>query len=184
MKKFLIILILVSCWMFFISPAIAGNLNLSMVQPGDILLGYNSSSLRVRSGCVYYTHAALVVSKNMTIETLGENYPNNTVQSYPITNWVKWFQKGLFTRVAILRVNTSDANKRAALFKAYGEWGKSYYWFAIKTYPMFEHNCSSLVWYSYKYGANVDIDYNGGTLVLPDDIALDNDVYYISVQNY
>lgn len=181
-KVFVFLLVLAGFWMFAFSSASAANLDLSMVQPGDILLGYNSSSLRVRSGCVYYTHAALVVSKNMTIETLGESYPNDTVQGYSITNWAGWFKKGLFTRVAVLRVNTSDANRKKALLKAYGEYYKSYMWSTRKSDSMLYHSCSSLVWYAYKYGANIDLDYNGGGYVLPDDIAFDNDIKYISVQ--
>lgn len=44
------------------------------------------------------------------------------------------------------------------------------------------HNCSSLIWWAYKWGA-VDIDGNGGTTIIPDDIVIDNDTKCVSVQN-
>ncbi len=178
-----VILVLVSCVMFLTSPAMAANLDLSMVQPGDILLGRNPNAGQAWNNASYYTHVALVISKNMTIETLGENFPNNTVQGYSITNWADWFKKGLFTRVAVLRVNTSDANKKAALLKAYGEYGKGYSISPFKSSNMVKHSCCSLIWYAYRYSSGgIDLDCNGGSYIVPDDISLDDNIIYVSVQ--
>lgn len=185
MKKLLgMMLVLTGCAMFFISPALAANLDLSMVQPGDILLGRNPNSLRAQSGYSYYTHAALAVSKNMTIEVLGFG---SQVQGYPISNWVKDFQDGDWSVVAILRVKTTTSLRNAAVKKAYGEYGKYYYFFPGTSYnsvsePYF-HACSTLIWYAYMWGAGINLDYNNGGWIQPDDIALDDNVQYLRVQS-
>lgn len=51
-----------------------------------------------------------------------------------------------------------------------------------KSSNMAKHSCCSLVWYAYRYTSWIDLDFNGGSYIVPDDIALDNDVQYISVQ--
>ncbi|MFH0854208.1 MAG: YiiX/YebB-like N1pC/P60 family cysteine hydrolase [bacterium] len=186
-KKFLgLAIVVLFFWMVLVPAAVfAQTLNLSMVQPGDILLGRNPNAMHAWNNASYYTHAALVVSKNMTIETLGNNFPNNTVQGYSITNWINWFKSGLFTRVVILRVDTSEANRKTALLKAYGEYGKTYSIFPFKNSTMTKHSCCSLVWYAYRYSpSGIDLDYNGGSYIVPDDIALDNDIKYVSIQGY
>src|SRR4030042_2091418 len=184
-KKFLGIAVALVIGMFFVPANVfAQTLNLSMVQPGDILLGRNPNSLRAQYGYSYYTHAALVVSKNMTIEVLGFG---SKVQGYPISNWLKDFQDGDWSVVAVLRVKTSNYLRNAAVKKAYGEYGKYYYFFPGTSYnsvsePYF-HACSPLIWYAYMWGAGINLDYNNGGWIQPDDIALDNNVQYLSVQS-
>ncbi|MFH1030521.1 MAG: YiiX/YebB-like N1pC/P60 family cysteine hydrolase, partial [bacterium] len=183
-KKFLGIVVIVSLFlgigMIFVPTVVAQTLDLSMVQPGDILLGRNPNA--GQTAITYYTHAALVIDRNVTIEIRGNGY---TVDVYPITDWAGWFKNKAFTRVAILRVNNASSyHKEAAINKAKEAWGKPYWWiYPLSKFPNPQyHYCSSLVWHAYRWGVAIDLDYNGGSYVLPDDIALDNDIKYISVQ--
>lgn len=158
----------------------AKNLDLSMVQSGDILLGRNPNSTHLDT--CYFTHAALVVDKNTTIEILGEGY---YVDFYSITNWIKDFQDGDYTRVVVLRVkNISSYHITAAINKAKEQWGKGYGWlWSFAKYPYTPyHYCSSLIYNAYKWGIWIDLDCNGGPYVLPDDIFSDSDVKLISIQ--
>ncbi len=137
-----VILVLVSCVMFLTSPAMAANLDLSMVQPGDILLGRNPNA--GQATITYYTHAALVVDRNTTIEIRGDGY---AVDIYSITDWANWFKNGAFTRVTILRVkNASSYHTEVAINKAKEEWGVPYWWkYPLSKFPNPQyHYCSSL----------------------------------------
>ena len=63
----------------------------------------------------------------------------------------------------------------SATFTAYHQLGKPYNWNIWNKWDTTKYYCSQLVWRAY-YDNGVNIDSDGGSSVLPDDIYLDNDL--------
>ncbi|OGF20386.1 hypothetical protein A2Y83_01150 [Candidatus Falkowbacteria bacterium RBG_13_39_14] len=141
MRKLVRVIFLALIMLSSFSPVLAKDLDLSMVIPGDIILGRAPTADHAKD--TYYTHAALVVDKNTTIEILGKGY---YVDIYPISNWKTLFQRSYYQKVVVLRVkDISDYHRTAAINKAKEQWGKPYSW----KYPYVKfpnpgyHYCSS-----------------------------------------
>ena len=164
-------------------------LDLSMVRMGDILLGRAPDAKWSKYWPSYYTHAALVLDRNTTLEIRG---PGQTVEVYPISEWCEDFGR-YYSRVTVLRVDTSDSARQAAINKGKELYGTTFvdpgnpidwHFATLAKFPNpVTLYCSALVFHGYKWGASIDIDADGGVVVWPDDIAVDDDVQYISVQN-
>ncbi|WP_339365630.1 hypothetical protein, partial [Vallitalea maricola] len=87
------------------------------------------------------------------------------------------YYRDAFDQVYCAYVKNHDSDELNALNKAKSEAniGEKYSVLSLKSNTS-KWYCSKVAWYGYKYGANVDIDCNGGLFVKPVDIYKDSDV--------
>ncbi|MFI3254233.1 MAG: hypothetical protein R3Y63_07815 [Eubacteriales bacterium] len=146
------------------------------LQEGDILLTPNSHCFGWRQG-----HAALVVDEeNMeTIESavLGQN-----------SSYRSWYQWHGFPAVLILRPKEEEVIQEAVLsakeYLSDVPYNLTVGFLFPKNLPDDEMaqgtHCAHLVWQAYAW-AGLDLDYNGGTIVAPKDIALSENLEVVQI---
>ncbi|GMQ63595.1 hypothetical protein [Vallitalea maricola] len=87
------------------------------------------------------------------------------------------YYRDAFDQVHCCYVKNHDSDEQSALDKAQAEAnvGEDYSLKTLKSNTS-KWYCSKVVWYGYKHGADVDIDYDGGPFVFPVDIYNDGDI--------
>ncbi len=81
----------------------------------------------------------------------------------------------------ILRVSTTVENRTAAVNYARQQARKPYNYNWLDKYRQDKFYCSQLVWASYYWTANIDLDSNGGLAVSPDNLFWDNNAYSVAI---
>ena len=81
----------------------------------------------------------------------------------------------------ILRVDTANETRTAAVNYARQQARKPYNYNWLDKYRQDKFYCSQLVWASYYWTANIDLDSNGGLAVSPDNLFWDNNAYSVAI---
>ena len=151
----------------------------SGIIPGDLVIGHSDSSDWYIPG--YWTHIGIIgwYDSNINDWIVIEAY--NPIELVSLKDFMKRYDT-----VAVLRVNTNDAIRQAAVSFAYQQLGKPYD-YEIYTKHVYgdKYYCSELVWAAYKAVGGPDIDKNPGWSwtyaygVAPQEIYDDGDTYTI-----
>lgn len=128
------------------------NLDLSLLQPGDILLGGNPGS-----SYGLFTHAGLYVGNSQVVDM----YISTGVYLTEAKNYQRYYNWA-----AILRVKASPDQKRAAVDYALTQVGKPFFILAPKKENGLWY-CSKLIWQAY-LTQGIDLDALNSYWVLPD----------------
>jgi uncharacterized protein YycO len=152
--------------------------------PGDIVIGHNPLTDLIIPG--YWTHTGMIAyyDYNAGDWVVVEAWDDpSEVRLVYLSDFLKRYDT-----VAVLRVNTNDYIRQAAVNFALQQLGKPYDW-AWYTKEVYgdSYYCSELVWASYMAasGGAVDIDANPGFTwkylngVAPQEIYDDDDTYVI-----
>ncbi|MDH7578985.1 MAG: YiiX/YebB-like N1pC/P60 family cysteine hydrolase [Bacillota bacterium] len=130
---------------------VPNSLNLSLLQPGDILLGGNSGG---SYGC--FTHAGLYIGNNKVVDMyISTGVYITEAETYHQYDWA-----------AILRVKAEPSQKKAVVSYVSKEVGSPFF---ILT-PKAENGlwyCTKLIWYAYLQ-QGVDLDFFKSYWVIPD----------------
>ncbi len=189
MRREVIALVLLSVTLFVFTPAFSsssssdGSANYSHpyptgLIPGDIAIGHSDNTDKIIPG--YWTHTGIVGWWDSSRQDWIVIEEYNPVILTPLKDFMKRYDT-----VAILRVNTNNDVRNAAVLFAYQQLGKpyDYKWYTKHVYGD-KYYCSELVWAAYKANG-VDIDANPGWSwkyangVAPQEIYDDSDTYTI-----
>nr|WP_230972178.1 YiiX/YebB-like N1pC/P60 family cysteine hydrolase [Archaeoglobus neptunius] len=154
------------------------NLDLSKLQPGDLILEYNPKFALLIPG--HWTHVAIYIGDGKIVEATEDGVVVN-----PVTNVHKAYE------AAIYRVKTTDSVRRAAIEFALKQVGKpyDYKWLTYvggKEVYGDSYYCSELAWAAYLAAGGPDIDANPGWSwkygynVAPQEVADDGDTVLIA----
>ncbi len=145
------------------------------LKDGDVLITFNTHTLDWRHG-----HAAIV-----TDATCGEILEHKSIGNKSMLSHIESWQK--YPAFIILRHTDEEIAKKAASYAKETLVGIDYNLFTgfIKKDKSDENNpsgshCSHIVWQAYK-AAGIDVDYNGGSVVTPADIARSETVKTVQV---
>ena len=149
--------------------------------PGDLVIGHSPVTDPLIPG--YWTHVGIVAYYDPGLGdwVVVEAMPGIGVHLVTLTEFLQRYDT-----VAVLRVNTSQEVRDAAVAFALQQLGKpyDYAWFTKEVYGD-SYYCSELAWAAYKAAGGPDIDANPGwTLkyldgVAPQEIYDDQDTYVI-----
>jgi uncharacterized protein YycO len=154
------------------------------VRPGDIVIGHGKKTDWIIPG--YWTHTGMVayydpsVGDWIVVESMG--WPEGSgVRLVTLSEFLSRYDT-----VAILRVDTSDSIREAAVSFALSRlnYPYDYEWWTKQVYGD-SYYCSELVWASYKAVGGPDIDANPGFSwrylwgVAPQEIYDDSDTYVV-----
>ncbi|HAG08342.1 MAG TPA: hypothetical protein DCK87_02060 [Desulfotomaculum sp.] len=128
------------------------HLDLSLLQPGDILLGGNPGS-----SYGFFTHAGLYVGNNQVVDM----YISTGVYLAEVKTYQNYYD-----RAAILRVKARPGQKKAAVDYALTQIGKPFFILAPKEEDRLWY-CSKLLWRAY-LDQGIDLDALNSYWVLPD----------------
>ncbi len=154
------------------------------IEPGDVIIGHNPISDLIIPG--YWTHTGLIAYYDYDANdwVVVEAWDNpSAVRLVYLSDFLKRYDA-----VAILRVDTTDAIREAAVSFALQQLGKPYDWkWWTKEVYGDSYYCSELVWASYMAasGGSVDLDAHPGFTwkylkgVAPQEIYDDDDTYVI-----
>ncbi|MBP1913020.1 YiiX/YebB-like N1pC/P60 family cysteine hydrolase [Thermococcus stetteri] len=154
------------------------------IKPGDIVIGHNPISDLIIPG--YWTHTGMIAyyDYNAGDWVVVEAWDDpSAVRLVYLSDFLKRYDT-----VAVLRVNTNDYIRQAAVNFALQQLGKPYDWgWYTKQVYGDSYYCSELVWASYMAasGGTVDLDANPGFTwrylygVAPQEIYDDDDTYVI-----
>lgn len=124
---------------------------------GDIMYSKAWTGINHGHVAIYYTTKTVVHAPGIGEKSRAES-ANNKI--------------GLKNGIQLLEVKTSQSNRDKAANRAYNKYRNKPYNinFIMNKSNEDKLNCSSLVWFSYKKGASIDLDANGGPGVYPSDI--------------
>ncbi len=145
------------------------------LKDGDILVTFNTHTLDWRHG-----HAAIVIDASENI-ILEHNSIGNVSKLTTLRNWHR------YPAFMVLRYNDEKVATKAAKYAENTLVGIDYNIFtglikkdkSDEKIPSGSH-CSHIVWQSYK-SVGVDIDFDGGPIVTPFDIASSNNLSLVQV---
>jgi len=149
------------------------------LKPGDIVIGHGSLDWLIPG---YWTHTGMIVGYSSSIgDWIVVESDKSGVHLSTLTEFLSRYDT-----VAILRVQTTDSIRLAAVNFALDQLGKPYdYWWPSKQVYGSSYYCSELVWASYKAVGGPDIDANPGWSwtyaygVAPQEVYDDGDTYVI-----
>ncbi|MEB3845275.1 MAG: hypothetical protein LRS48_06340 [Desulfurococcales archaeon] len=152
------------------------------LKPGDIVIGHTPGLVDdIIPG--YWTHTGLVAYYDPVIGDwiVVEAMPGSGVHLVTLSEFLSRYDT-----VAVLRVDTSDSVRSAAVSFALDQLGKpyDYFWLSKEVYGS-SYYCSELVWASYKAVGGPDLDANPGWSwtyaygVAPQEIYDDSNTYVI-----
>lgn len=100
--------------------------------------------------------------------------PNGVFERYMSSTGSNWWNSkttgaNVYQRYALWAPNMTSANRTAIVNYMRNQIGEEYNFSSSKTNES-QWYCSKLQWMAYKKVLNIDIDYNGGTWVMPNDI--------------
>ncbi|HBQ28134.1 MAG TPA: hypothetical protein DD719_01715 [Desulfotomaculum sp.] len=139
------------------------HLDLSLLQPGDILLGGNPGS-----SYGFFTHAGLYIGNNQVVDMY--------ISTGVYLTEAKTYQR-YYDRAAILRVKASPDQKKAAVDYALTQIGKPFFILAPKKEDGLWY-CTKLIWRAY-LAQGIDLDTLNSYWVLPDSFWLSPQVQVI-----
>lgn len=151
-----------------------GSAKFAILENGDILYSPSTFLSFIRMG-----HSAIVTNADseQIVQASGYGIPSKTLSAHSV------FVRPAF---AILRVKTSETTRNEVAEYVLNElMGIDYDIFAGIFGEKARENlttthCSHIIWYAYeKFG--IDIDYNGGKIVTPDDILKSNKVSVVQL---
>ena len=116
------------------------------------------------------------ITKTIEASNLGGTFdpilggsPNGVFERYMSTNgYDAWNHSSIYDRCVMWYPNMTSTQRNLVINYMQGQIGK-YYALSSKTNETTWY-CSKLVWKAYNVALNIDIDYNQGTYVFPDDI--------------
>ena len=130
----------------------------------------------------YWTHTGLIAYYDSSLgDWIVVEASKDGVVLTPLTEFLSRYDA-----VAVLRVDTDDATRLAAVEFALQQLGKpyDYLWFTKQVYGD-SYYCSELVWASYKAAGGPDVDENPGWSwtyaygVAPQEVYDDDDTYVV-----
>lgn len=125
---------------------------------GDVF--YSPSS--TLGGMVTFGHSGIYSEKDTIVEAPGSQYKVRSAKATGVK---------VISGAKVQYVNTSQANRNKAADLSKTFVGRAYNVnFALNKTKNGNMNCSQVVWVSYKDGAGIDLDSNGGPGVYPSDI--------------
>ncbi|HAG10517.1 MAG TPA: hypothetical protein DCK76_03835 [Desulfotomaculum sp.] len=128
-------------------------LDLSLLEPGDILLGGNHGS-----SYGVFTHAGLYTGDNRVVDAgASSGVYLAEAQDYHDYDWA-----------AILRVKADPGQKKAAVDYALSQTGRPFFILAPRKEDGLWY-CTKLIWYSYLH-QGINLDCSKGYWILPDSL--------------
>ncbi|WP_297062617.1 YiiX/YebB-like N1pC/P60 family cysteine hydrolase [Thermococcus sp.] len=152
------------------------------IIPGDIVIGHNPISDLIIPG--YWTHTGIIAYYDSSAQdwVVVEAWDNpSEVRTVYLSDFLKRYDT-----VAVLRVDTTNEVREAAVRFALQQLGKPYDWgWWTKEVYGDSYYCSELVWASYMAAGGPDIDAHPGFYweylwgVAPQEIYDDDDTYVV-----
>src|ERR1700720_289314 len=140
-----------------------------LLRDGDIVLGSHVVNFMPWGR---YNHVALVTdaAHGKLIESTAQLFTDKP--GVRTTDW-KTFASP-YAHIGIVRLRGATADQLARVIRwAQARQGKPYRWPIIQGLNKMDQGrfyCSQLVWLAYKEALDIDLDFDGGELVFPDDI--------------